>query len=116
MKKNKLKKNALMLLAAMAVMLLLPQHLSAQGGGLFGFGTSSEATENAGVMGRGSSGNGGYNITTQQFGSDANGGYNITTQQFGQQTPMGSGLAILVIAGAGYAAFKRNKKNQKSNK
>ncbi|MBR6847777.1 MAG: hypothetical protein IKM74_06575 [Bacteroidales bacterium] len=116
MKKNKLKKKALVLLAAIAVMLLLPQHLSAQDGGLFGLGTSSEATENAGVMGRGSSGNGGYNITTQQFGSDENGGYNITTQQFGQETPIGSGFAILVMAGAGYAALKRKQKNQKSNK
>ena len=116
MKKNKLKKKALMLLAAMAVMLFLPQHLSAQGGGLFGFGTSPDATENAGVMGRGSTGDGGYIITTQQFGSDVTGGYNITTQQFGQHTPMGSGLAILVMAGAGYVAMKSRKKNQKSNK
>ena len=98
-----------MLLAAMALMLFLPQHLSAQEGGLFGFGKSSETTENAGVMGRGAT-DGGYNITTQQFGSDENGGYNITTQQFGQETPVGSGLAILVMAGAGYAACKRSKK------
>lgn len=115
MKKNKLKKKALVLLAAIAVMLLLPQHLSAQNGGLFGFGNSSETTENAGVMGRGAT-DGGYNITTQQFGSDENGGYNITTQQFGQETPVGSGFAILVMAGAGYAALKRKQKNQKSNK
>ena len=107
MKKNKLKKKALVLLAAIAVMLLLPQHLSAQNGGLFGFGNSSETTENAGVMGRGAT----------------DGGYNITTQQFGQEVPVSGGLAILVMAGAGYAALKRkqksedrSKKNQKSNK
>lgn len=123
MKKNKLKKKALVLLAAIAVMLLLPQHLSAQDGGLFGLGKSSGYFEKTGVMGRGATGDGGFNITTQQFGSDENGGYNITTQQFGQEVPVSGGLAILVMAGAGYAALKRkqksedrSKKNQKSNK
>lgn len=115
MKKNKLKKKALVLLAAIAVMLLLPQHLSAQDGGLFGLGKSSGYTEKTGVMGRGATG-GGFNITTQQFGSDDNGGYNITTQQFGQEVPVSGGLAILVMAGAGYAALKRKQKYQKSNK
>lgn len=121
MKKNKLKK-ALMLLAAMVAILLLPQHLSAQESGLFGLGKSSGTTEKTGVMGRGATDDG-FNITTQQFGSDENGGYNITTQQFGQETPIGSGLAILVMAGAGYATLKRrqksenrSKKSQKSNK
>ncbi len=114
MKKKKLKTKALMLLVVIAAMLLLPQHLSAQGGGMLGLGNSSEATENAGLMDRGTPG--GYNLITQQFGSDENGGYNISTQQFGQETPVGSGLAILVLAGMGYAACKRSKKQEVRSK
>ena len=60
-------------------------------------------------------GAGGYNLSNQQFGSD-NGGYQLSNQTFGQESPVGSGLAILLMAGMGYAAAKSRKKNQKSNK
>lgn len=99
------------LVAAMALM-LSPFVASAQGGGLFGLGkTPTETTENGGIMNR--SGTGGYNLNNQQFGSD-NGGYQLSNQTFGQETPVGSGIAILMLAGAGYAAMKS--RNKKSNK
>ncbi len=99
------------LVAAMALM-LSPLAVSAQGGGLFGMGQApTETTESGGIMNR--NGAVGYNLSNQQFGSD-NGGYQLTNQTFGQTTPMGSGLAILVLAGAGYAAMKS--RNKKSNK
>ena len=67
-----------------------------------------------GLMGKGTSG--GFNLSNQQFGSDDDGGYELYNQTFGQTTPVGSGLAILVVAGMGYAAMKSKKKNQKLNK
>lgn len=33
----------------------------------------------------------------------------ITNQQFGQETPLGSGLLIMVAAGAGYAMARRKR-------
>ena len=50
---------------------------------------------------------GGYIIGTQGFGSDVFGGYNISTQQFGQELPLGSGLLILLGAGACYIKRKK---------
>ena len=49
-------------------------------------------------------GAGGYNLTNQTFGE---GGYNLTNQTFGDNAPIGSGLLIMTIAGAGYAIRKR---------
>ena len=49
------------------------------------------------------------NITNQTFGQDPAAGTNvtggITNQQFG--APLGSGLLVLVAAGAGYVALKK---------
>lgn len=77
-----------------------------------------QSNNNGGVMGRGSSG--GYNLTNQQFGSDANGGYNLFNQTFGQENEgsLGSGFAIFMVAGAGYAVMKSRKKakNEQVNK
>jgi len=50
---------------------------------------------------------GGYIISQGQFGSEDNGGFQITTGQFGQNVPLGSGLFIMVAAGAGYVLKKR---------
>ena len=96
----------------MAALLLLPLPMKAQyDESKYGiqpwFGSS--------LLGRDASTEG-YNLSNQQFGSDANGGYQLSNQTFGQTTPIGSGLAILVVAGMGYAAAKSRKKNKKSNK
>lgn len=105
------KKKTFVLSVAMAAMMLLPQTVSAQyDENRYGiqpwFGTS--------LLGRdASTGSDGYNLSNQQFGA---GGYQLSNQTFGQTTPIGSGLAILVVAGMGYAATKSRKKNQKSNK
>ena len=94
--------------------LLLPISLDAQEqsrqGGLFG-GPSSNSSN--GMLGRGPSG--GYNLSNQTFGSGTEGGYELSNQTFGQETPVGCGIAILMMAGVGYAVMKSRKKNQKSN-
>lgn len=113
-KKGKKKTIALSLLVGMALLLMtnLPTQAQSRPGGLFGDPTFSSSSD--GLMGRGTE-TGGYNLSNQQFGSD-NGGYQIANQTFGQESPLGGGLAIFLVAGAGYAAMKSRKKNQKSNK
>lgn len=44
-------------------------------------------------------------ITRDETPIDVTGG--INNQQFGQETPVGSGLLIMVAAGAGYALLKK---------
>lgn len=59
-------------------------------------------------------------FTHQSYGSDYTGGFThqsfgsnyegfFTHQSFGGDAPLGSGLLILIAAGAGYAASKRKK-------
>jgi len=51
-----------------------------------------------------------YILNNQQFGSDAGGGYNLNNQTFGQnQAPLGTGLLILTVVGAGYIVYKLTK-------
>ena len=54
-----------------------------------------------------------YNLSNQQFGAGSSeDGYNLSNQQFGAApVPLGSGLLIMVAAGAGYAFLKRKNKN-----
>ena len=85
-----------------------------QRGGALGRGFMPETELQSGLLGSGLQP--GYNLSNQTFGLDAAGGYLLVNQFFGQETPVGSGLAILVVAGMGYAAAKSRKKNQKSNK
>ena len=40
----------------------------------------------------------------------------VTNQTFGEDAPLGSGLFTLLLAGAGYAAMKSNKRNNKNKK
>ena len=62
-------------------------------------------------------------FTHQSFGSDYTGGFthqsfgsnyegNFIHQSFGGEAPLGSGLLILIAAGAGYAARKRKSKKR----
>jgi len=66
-----------------------------------------EQRNNQSILNRSGSSSGGYNISQGQFGSEDNGGFQITTGQFGQNVPLGSGLFIMVAAGAGYVLKKR---------
>jgi uncharacterized membrane protein len=77
--------------------------------GMFGKGESVDASPSRGLMDRGTTGSG---ITNQTYGSDAD-GFGITNQTYGQDAPLGSGLLIMVLAGACYAGMKRNKKQTK---
>ena len=75
--------------------MLLPLGASAQDG-LFNRGVSDEAYY----------GYGGASSKSFIGNRDATTGV-INNQIFGQPVPMGSGLVILLAAGAGYAALKR---------
>ena len=112
------KKRALVFSLVLAAAMLSAPSVQAQGvlGNLLDdyYAEKDKKSNSGGLMGRGSFG--GYNLSNQQFGSNSHGGYQLSNQTFGQETPVGSGLAILMVAGAGYAAMKSRKKNQKSNK
>ena len=105
MKKFKMKPK--MLIVAIAVMSMLPLGTFAQEGLFQRGGTDGNGCTN-GLMDKSESTVGG-NFTGQGFGA-TNG--NITGQTFG--APLGSGLIVLLAAGASYATFK-SKKTQKQN-
>ena len=107
MKNTKRKLKTMALMVSMAVGVLLPRTVGAQD--LFSGNPINNQT--FGVS------NGG-NITNQMFGISAEA--NITNQTFGNSTestitnqtfgvPLGSGLLIMLAAGAGYASLKRKK-------
>ena len=96
-----------LLMVALVVMSLLPIGTFAQEGLFQRGGTDGNGNTN-GLMNRSESTVGG-NFTGQGFGA-TNG--NITGQTFG--APLGSGLFVLLVAGAGYATLK-SKKKQKQN-
>ena len=83
--------------------LLLPLTAAAQqdgSGGLFGRGNLRDGTEAQ------------CGILNQGFGGTQGG---VTNQTFGE-TPLGSGLLVMLAASAGYATIKsKKKKNNKSN-
>ncbi len=76
-------------------------------GGLFG---ETDPIESYGLMGRAESMLGG-DFTGQGFGAT---GAEITGQTFG--APLGSGLFVMLAAGAGYATMKSKKKQNKQNR
>lgn len=84
---------------------VLPSTVAAQqGGGLFGRGDSQEEKE---VMLRGNDRDGVFNVGNEPFGAA---GSHIGNEPFG--APIGGGIALLVAAGIGYAAFKSKKDKQ----
>ena len=101
-----MKRKAIMLSVAMAVLLAMPTMMSAQidkEGSFFG----SKTSENSGGL-MNQRGSGGFIVSTQEFGSGLTGGFEVSTQQFGQDSaPVGSGLLVLLAAGAGYALVRR---------
>ena len=108
--KNKWKVTALLLA------LLLPLGVFAQGG-LFQRGEEPEGVRSSGgaLLTNQAFGNpmNGSDVTNQTFGNPTE-GVNVTNQTFG--APLGNGLFILLLASAGYAATKSNKRNNKSKK
>ena len=101
MTKKKLK------ISALVIALSVPIVVSAQGG-LFQRG--EESSQNTGFL---LNGGGAINVTNQTFGHPTE-GVDVTNQTFG--APLGSGLFTLLVASAGYAAMKSNKRNKKSKK
>ena len=86
------------------------QELNGRPGGLFGENSPSASN---GLMDRSSGTAGGY-FSGQGFGAT---GAELTGQTFG--APLGSGLFVMLAAGAGYATLKSKKKqhqNRKENK
>ena len=93
--KNKMKTIRLSLVLAVA--LLLPISMNAQGG-VFGLGQkATEQDDNYGMM------KGGYR------GGE---GVGLGGAENENPTPVGSGIAILMAAGAGYALLKRKEDKQ----
>lgn len=108
---NKTRKKAIAFSFLVAMCVLLSVNVSAQSeerpGGLFG---SMSNTSSNGMMNR-SNDVVGSNLNGQGFGATEG---NITGQTFG--APLGSGLFILLVAGAGYATLKAKKKQQQTRK
>ena len=104
--KTKRMKKLLYILPMVIVMLLLPLTINAQWGrsdGLFSDYNDPYYNDRGG---------GSYVIT---FGGSAPGDSNsITNQTFDQPLPLGSGLIVMTVAGAGYALLKRRKNNAKN--
>ena len=86
---------------AMVVALSVPLGASAQEG-LFNRGVSDEAYYGFG---------GSKNSTSLIGNRDATTGV-INNQIFGQPAPLGSGVLLLLAAGAGYAALKRKEEKK----
>lgn len=104
---NKRKKKAIIvaLLMAMSVGQVLPSMAVAQpGGGVFCRGEYQ--AERAGTI-RGNDHDGVFNVGNEPFGAA---GSHIGNEPFG--APVGGGIALLVAAGIGYAAFKSKQDKQ----
>ena len=92
---RKKKKRAITLFLMMVIGLLSTNTLTAQGG-MFERGTVSDGFENKDIelLGR-----------SEQTGI-------IDNQTFGQPVPFGSGVILLIAAGASYAALKRKEEKK----
>ena len=127
MDKKKKKLKVVALLIAMAEGLFLSPPIVAQNDGPQGLfergnnngGSSRSEVDVSGLLNQGFGATSG-DLTNQGFGftqggldNQGFGGINggITNQTFGE-TPMGSGLLILLAAGAGYATLKKRKSNR----
>ena len=102
MKKTNGKKKALVLSLAMAALLALPTTTFAQResmGGLFGTQSENVSRESKAMLNQQGNRDG-----AEQIGVNAPG---INNGQFGETAPLGSGIAILLLAGAGYVALKK---------
>lgn len=100
-------KNRLIVLALMLA-LSIPFEAFAQGG-LFQRGVSEKESQDAVFLRNDGEG---IIVTNQTFGHP--GGVDVTNQTF--DVPLGSGIITLLVASAGYATLKSNKRNKKSRK
>ncbi len=109
---NKTRKKAIAFSFLVAMCVLLSANVFAQSqerpGGLFGYMSNTSTT--GGMMNR-SNDVVGSNLNGQGFGATEG---NITGQTFG--APLGSGLFVLLVAGAGYATLRAKKKQQQNRK
>lgn len=124
--KKRKKSSLLVLPLLLAAGLLLPIGAFAQDG-LFDRGLSDEAYYGFGGSGLLRDNGLAYSLSNQSFGSLL-GGENVTNQGFGGlyvrpgitnqsfNTPLGSGMFVLLAASAGYATVKSRKRNKKQNK
>lgn len=94
---------------ALLLALSLPIGVLAQGGLFLRGNTDGNADKQTGLL-RDDEATG--LLSTQTFGNPI-GGSDLTNQTFGMETPLGSGLLVMLLATAGYAASKTNKKNKK---
>lgn len=98
---------------AIVLALSLPFSVLAQGG-LFQRGENPEGLRSSDAATLTNQGFGnpisGSSLTNNAFGNYVEGS-NLTNQTFG--VPIGSGLFVMLMAGAGYAALKTNKKTNK---
>ena len=93
---------------ALLFALLLPMSILAQEG-LFQRGMADgNADKQTGLL---RDGEATTSLSNQTFGNPI-GGSDLTNQTFGMETPLGSGLLVMLMASAGYAASKTNKKNK----
>ena len=105
MKKHNKKLKGLVFSLGLAAMMLTANNLNAQkGGGLFGRGATSfdyaVSSSEESLMQR--SGAGDATIT----------GSGIQNGNFVEVTPLGSGIAIMLVAGLGYVALKKKEDKQ----
>ena len=100
MNTNKKSLKAFALSLGLAAMMLPTTNLNAQDwhGGLFGKNPKAEETVD-GLMQRGN------RSTISDNG-------NFTNGNFGEEAPLGGGIAVLLVAGLGYAALKKKEDKQ----
>jgi len=101
MKNTKRKLKTMVLMVAMAAGMLLPTTVSAQGLFNSSFGHSGSGGVSNGAFAN----SGSTEVTNESFGTNSG---DVNNQNFGK-APLGSGLLIMLVAGAGYAALKRKK-------
>ena len=106
---DKTRKKTFVFSLLVVVGMLLPTNLCAQEqkgrpGGLLG---SERNVENYSFLGRGGS-LFSWAIDEEDFGSTPEGDINV--EDFG--TPLGSGIVVLLVTGAGYATLKSKKQNE----
>ena len=101
MKNTKRKLKTMALMVAMAAGMLLPMKVSAQGLFNSSFGHSGSGGVSNGAFGN----SGSTEVTNESFGTNSG---DVKNQNFGK-APLGSGLLIMLVAGAGYATLKRKR-------
>ena len=99
MNKNKTIKNFVISLG-LAVLMLSANTLSAQDRGLFGLGSSSADHNNS------------SSVSLMRQGTPINDEGGISNYGIGESAPLGSGIAVLLVAGLGYLALKKKEDKQ----